>query len=346
MLKRAVAILLCILLAALLLVSCKPQEEEASGEIREIDDKIKIGMTFDTFVLERWTKDRDVFVSTAQKLGAEVDVQNANGDVEKQIQQIERFVNEGVDTIVIVAVDCYAMAEAVTMARNQGIEVVSYDRMIQGVLTDLYITTDSEQVGQAMAQELKNRLPGGGNIVMVCGPEADTNSQDVTNGFEKEIADSNLNVVSKTSVKAWVPEYGFQAVNEAFENIQEIDAVMCGNDGLAGNAIKALSEQQLAGKVIVVGQDADLEACQRIVEGTQSMTVYKPIEDMARMAAEYSIRLAKGEKLTKVTERKKNDVGEVPYCGLLPVPVTAENMDEVIIKPGFHLKDEVYLNVE
>ena len=124
---------------------------------------------------------------------------------------------------------------------------------------------------------------------------------------------------------------------------------MCGNDGLAGYAFRALSERQMAGKVIVVGQDADLEACQRIVEGTQSMTVFKPIDELAKMAAECAVKLVKGEDIGMIGEIANNKTIEngstVMYRGLLPISVTKENMDSVIIDSGFHVKEEVYLNM-
>lgn len=343
--NRAKGIVLCVL-AALLAAGagggCSKQEKTQPEVVIE---RIQIGITFDTFVLERWIRDRDVFVSTAKGLGAEVDVQNSNGDKEKQIRQVEEFIQQKKDVIVIVATDCYSLVDVVTKARNAGIHVISYDRLIQGTKTDLYITVDNRAVGNQMAEVVKSKLPDGGNVVMICGPEADTNSGDVAAGFEEALEGTNLQVVSKVHVKAWTPEYGFEAVTEAFQTGEKIDAVMCGNDGLAGYAIQALSEQQLAGTIVVTGQDADLEACQRVVEGTQTVTVYKPIEELARKAAEYAVSLAEGEGIKGVNDEMENDVGAVPYCGLEPIAVTAENIDEIIIDSGFHLKDEVYLNV-
>lgn len=349
--KKKLSVILCLLLTAALLVSCRGGEEEKTRHEKKTEEQLRIGITFDTFVLERWIKDRDVFVSTAGKYGAKVDVQNANSDVKKQISQIEKFIEEDMDVIVIVAVDCFSLEDVVTEARNKGIDVISYDRLIQGTVTDLYVTVDNSMVGREMAKAIMDKLPDGGNVVMICGPQMDTNSTDVVNGFEETIEGSNLKVVRRTYVQSWTPEYGFQAVNEAFKDMDKIDAVMCGNDGLAGFAIKALSEQQLAGSVIVVGQDGDLDACQRIVEGTQTMTVYKPIEQLAKIAAESAVKLARGEAVVGV-DIGKEDVKEtadgraVPYWGLSPTAVTRENMDEVIIEPGFHLRDEVYLNVE
>lgn len=353
--RRVVFVSLAVI-AALFLGACSnrgPQiKSEPAESAGEDSGDIRIGMTFDTFVLERWTRDRDVFVDTARKLGASVDVQTANGDVEKQKRQIEKFIEENMDAIVIVATDCYSLRDQVTAARNKGIKVISYDRLIQGVQTDLYITVDNKSVGTLMAQNIKEKLPDGGNIVMIGGPETDSNSEDVISGFETELGEERWDVIYKSHVKSWAPENGVEAVADAFEGTEgEIDAIMCGNDGLAGNVIRSLSEQQLAGSVVVVAQDADLEACQRIVEGTQSMTVYKPINELAKKAAECTVDLIRGKQTAdEMANGESVEVNEeglsVPYIGLKPVAVTEENIDSVIIDSGFHSKEEVYLNVD
>lgn len=348
--RRGIVFLMCCILACQLMTGCSAKEQE-TVEGKAEKSELKIGFTIDTLVLERWIRDRDVFVSVAQELGAQVDVQNANNDLEKQKEQIEQFIEDKVDVIVIVAVDSFGLASLVKKARNNGIKVISYDRLIQGTPTDLYITVDNESVGEEMGKTMMEKLPDGGDVVMICGPESDANSKDVADGFEKTIKDSNLRVVKKLSVDSWKPESGFQAANEAIADMEKIDGVMCGNDALAGYAIKALSEKQMAGNVVVVAQDADLEACQRIVEGTQTMTVYKPIERLAKVAAKCAVKLAKDEQIVGKDIGEKNvkettDGYEVPYWGLPPVAVTAENMDDVIVGLGFHPRDEIYLNVE
>ncbi len=341
---------LCVLLMAGLLAGCSSGEGTHSIAEKQRDKELKIGFSFDTFVLERWTRDRDIFVSTAQKLGASVDIQNANGDISKQREQVRRFIEDDIDVIVIIAVDCFSLGDLVEQARNKGIDVISYDRLVQKTVTDLYITVDSARVGEEMSRMLLRYLPDGGNVVMICGPEMDSNSAEVVRGFEKGIKGSSLEVVSKSCVESWAPEQGFQAATEAVQNVEHIDAIMCGNDGLAGYAVRALSERKMAGQVLVVGQDADVEACQRIVEGTQLMTVYKPIEQLAKTAAECAVKFAKGEKVVgtdigRSDVIKTSDGWEVPYWGLEPIAVTKENMDEIVIDSGFHLREEVYMNV-
>ena len=344
--KRMILSLLvcCLLLAAI--AGCQNQQSETVSETKD-KSKMTIGIAFDTFVLERWIRDREVFVDTAEKLGASVDVQNANGDVEKQKEQIKKFIDQNMDAIVVIAVDCFQLADVVAEAKEKGIIVVSYDRLIQEETSNLYITVDNRMVGREMAREIKSQLPEGGNVIMICGPKADTNSLDVADGFEEAMEGGRWKVIYTDYVKSWTPENGTAAVTEAFQNVTDVDAVMCGNDGLAGYVIRALSEMQMAGTVVVVGQDADLEACQRVVEGTQSMTVYKPIKELAKVAAECTVKLIKGETISELSESMELKNGSsVPYYGLEPVAVTKDNMDSVIIDSGFHPREEVYLNLK
>ncbi|MCM1416371.1 MAG: substrate-binding domain-containing protein, partial [bacterium] len=127
--------------------------------------------------------------------------------------------------------------------------------------------------------------------------------------------------------------------------VRQTEAIMCGNDDLATQAVRALAEKRRAGDIYVVGQDADLAACQRIVEGTQLMTVYKPVEKLATRAAEAAVALAQREGLTgdDVTQIASGAY-QVPYIALEPISVNKDNIDEVIIGSGFHLKEDVYLN--
>ena len=142
-----------------------------------------------------------------------------------------------------------------------------------------------------------------------------------------------------------------EAFDEESREILSMIRILCGNDDLASQAVKVLSENRLAGKVAVVAQDADLAACQRIVEGTQEMTVYKPIEQEANTAAEFAVALGKGEDITsgegeyKAVETFNDGTYDIPYYKIDPIAVTAENMDKVIIDGGFHTREDVYLNI-
>jgi D-xylose transport system substrate-binding protein len=341
--KKISAIIVIVLSIILSFTGCRgSNEDEMDTDITE--KKIQIGLSFDSFVIERWQRDREVFVSTAQDLGAEVNVQNANGDIEEQISQIQYFIDKKMDVIVVIAVDSEACSNVLKDAKEAGIIVVSYDRLVRNANADLYISFDNEEVGRLMAETLAKEVPEGGNIVTIFGPTTDHNVTLVEQGFQDVMEDSDLNVIYSVNAKEWLAEEAFNAVNVALDINPDIDGILCGNDGLASQAVRALSENRLAGKVVVTGQDADLVACQRIVEGTQTMTVYKPVDKLAKAAAEYAVKLAEGEDIS-VTATINDGSHEVPYVKLEPIAVNQDNLYEVIIEGGFQQEEEVYLNV-
>lgn len=329
------------------LVGCGQSDKVVAETETGKTDKMQIGLCFDSFVIERWLRDRDVFVSTAKELGAEVNVQNANGDVEQQISQIEYLIQKQVDALVIIAVDCSAISEVVQTAKEEGIKVVSYDRLINNVDSDLYISFDNKQVGKMMAQALVDANPQGGNIMMINGSPVDNNVKALEEGVHEVLDGSNLKISYNNYCDNWLAESAFHYVYEGLDKEPDICGVMCGNDDLASQAFRALAENQLAGKVALVGQDADLSACQHIVEGTQTMTVYKPVEELARTAAEKTVALIRGEgESDQKTQDTINDgTYDVSYIALQPIAVTKENMN-VITDSGFHSAEEVYLNVD
>jgi D-xylose transport system substrate-binding protein len=337
------AVMVILLMVISILTGCNNKQND-SIDTDTSEKKIQIGISFDSFVIERWQRDCEVFVSTAQDLGAEVNVQNANGDVKEQISQLDYFINKKVDVIVVIAIDSEACSEVLRKAKNEGIIVVSYDRLVRNANADLYISFDNEEVGRLMAETLVKEVPKNGNIVTIFGPTTDHNVTLVEQGFQEVMEGSKLNIIYSVYAKDWLAEEAFHSVNAALTITSEIDGVLCGNDNLASQAVRALSENRLAGKVVVTGQDADLAACQRIVEGTQTMTVYKPVDKLAKAAAEYAVQLARREDI-KVSTTINDGSNEVPYVKLEPIAVTKDNIDEVIIDGGFQKEEDVYLNV-
>ena len=338
--RKVIALLT--ILSLLLCAGCSSPEQKQVAPTTK-SEVCTIGLSFDSFVIERWTRDRDVFVSTANELGAEVNVQAAGGDVATQISQIKHFIEINVDAIVIITADAVALADVIIEARSKNIPVICYDRLVRNAGADLYISFDNEAVGKQMAQAICDKVPEGGKIVEIMGPESDYNVAQVMSGFDSVCSEHNMTVTLKYNCDNWKPELAYDFVNEHFEEVSKADAIMCGNDALAGEAIHALAERGFAGKIYVTGQDGDLEACQRLVEGTQLITVYKPVEKLARLAAECAVKLAAGQSIDNI--ETFNDGSEnIPYIAIEPSAVTRENLDAVIIDSGFHLREEVYLN--
>ena len=338
---------ICLFLAMmLLLTSCGEGEGGKNVNSPQEEEKIQIGMSFDSFVIERWQRDRDVFVSMAKELGAGVNVQNANGDIEEQKKQIDYFIQKDMDVIVIICIDSEGLGSSVQKAKDAGIKVIAYDRLIKDAGVDLYISFDNEMVGTMMAQSLIDEGLVGGNVLMLGGSPQDNNVSLVEGGFKKVMEENDVTVLDSFHADGWRAELAAAYVYDHVDVVSEADAIMCGNDNLASQVVHALAEKRLAGDILVVGQDADLEACQRIVEGTQVMTVYKPVEKLAQRAAECAVMLARGEEITgDDVSIMDNGSYQIPYVGLLPVSVTEKNINDVIINSGFHLKEDVYLNV-
>ena len=353
--KKLVLGMLVLCVGMVFLAGCGSVQEKDSAETEETasagkeEHKIQIGLTVDSFVIERWIRDRDVFVATARELGADVNVQDAGADAEEQISQIEYFISKQVDVIVVIARDCGVLSDVVQKAQNAGIPVISYDRMINNANTDFYISFDNRKVGEIMAQALIDAIPQGGDIFMIQGSSSDNNVKMLKEGFDDTLEDTNLNVVYEANCDGWTAELAVGCVEEALEKYPHVKGIMCGNDDIASQVVQVLAENQLAGNVVVIGQDGDLAACQRIVEGTQYMTAFKSIEDLAREAAKYAVEIGSGREASElegVTEKVNDGTYDIPSKVLDPIAVTRENIDEVIIDGGFHRRDEVYLNAE
>lgn len=344
--KRNLMMLLGGILILIMLTGCADKVPPTQNFEDQVSKKIQIGMSFDTFVLERWLRDRDVFVSTATELGAEVNVQNANGDAAEQLRQVQYLIDKEVQAIVIVPVDTgdAALAELLRKAKERGIKIICYDRLLENAGADLYISFDNKKVGELMAQAVLSKMPKDGKIAGIFGPETDTNATQVIEGVQEVLAANGQKLVYQSRAKGWKEEHAFEYMNECLEKEGEVDAVICGNDALASMALKALAENQKVGGVCIVGQDADILACQRIVEGYQYMTVYKPIHNLAKQAAQSTVNLIQGKQVV-ANEQINDGTDEIPFVCLEPIAVTKENMDKVIIDSQFHFREEVYLHV-
>ena len=307
-----------------------------------------IGLSMDTLKEERWQSDRDLFLKKAAELGADVAVQSANSDDTRQINDVQSLITSKVDALVIIPHNGEAMAKAVAMAHEAGIPVLSYDRLITGCDLDLYITFDNVKVGELQAKFLVDHMPSNGRLrlVRIYGAKTDNNAklfkQGQDNVLNPLIAAGKVEVLHEDWADDWKPENAKKIANAALTKVgHTFDAILASNDGTAGGAIQALMEEGLAGKVIVTGQDADLAACQRIVNGTQTMTIYKPIPQLANRAAEIAVALAKRKPLVAKAETDNGKLA-VPSVLLDIVAVTKDNMRDTVVKDGFRTESDVY----
>lgn len=345
--NRRFQIILALTLSISLLAGCgKPQEDSQKSAPPE-DDKIVIGFAMDTLVHERWLRDRDIFVAKAKELGADVILQIAYSDSREQERQVQYLLDQGIDILVLVPHDAVSAAAMVKKAKDRGIPVISYDRLVKNADVDLYISFDNIKVGELMGQAAVSQTPKG-NYLLLNGSESDNNSAMFREGYvsvlQKGIDDGTINIVKETWVVDWLYENALAYMQEVMESNPKIDAIIAGNDTLASAAIHVLTEKRLAGSVTVVGHDADLDGCQRVVEGTQYATIYKPIDIEATKGAEFAVALAKGENVL-VNSSINDGKYEVPFYKIDPILVTKDTMMDTVIKDQFHRMEDVYMNI-
>ncbi len=315
----------------------------------QADKKLVIGLSMDTLQEARWKVDRDLFVARANALGAEVMVNSANSDDSVQLRDVNSFISNGVDVIVIIPHDGAAMAQAVRNAHEAGIPVVAYDRLITDADLDLYVTFNNVKVGEVQAEYLVKAIGGKGNIVRIYGAPTDNNAKLFKEGqdniLKPYIESGAIKVVHEDWATEWRPQVAKQITNAAITNNgHDFVGILASNDGTAGGAIQALKEEGLAGQILVTGQDAELAATQRIVDGTQTMTIYKPVKTLATQAAEYAVKLAKGKPFVAKYELD-NGFTMVPSVFLPVTAVDKNNIVDTVIADGFRTFEDVYRNV-
>jgi D-xylose transport system substrate-binding protein len=306
---------------------------------------LTIGFCIDSLVLERWQKDLDAFTAEAEKLGAKVEARNANGDLELQVNQANELINnDSISAIVILPIDGSKFSEIIAKAKSRDKIVIAYDRLILNSAIDAFISFDTENIAPYMMRELEKVAPKG-NYLLIGGSLLDNNMKLIAEGIHRELEENeNIQLLDEVYCDNWSSISAYRQLSAILGENRDakIDAVVCGNDSLAVGAIRALSEYRLAGRVAVSGQDADLESCQRIIEGTQTMTIYKPVDLLGKKAAQVAVGLAQGF-APEGGQRWTENGYDILRCTIPIEVVTKLNMRDVIIESGFHREEEVYM---
>jgi D-xylose transport system substrate-binding protein len=308
-------------------------------------EKVIVGFSLDSLKEPIWKINKDSFVDKARSLGAEVRLEQSNGDDRLQLSQIDQLIAEGVNVLVVVPHDGEVCAEAVEKAHKAGIKIMAYDRLIKNSDVDLYVAIDNFTVGQLQAKEMLKNVKNG-NVAYIGGSPTDNNALLFRSGAMSvlEASKDSINIVMDRYSTDWKAEVAYNNIMELLNTNSDIQGIVCANDGTASGAIAALTKFSLAGKIPVTGLDSELSACQRIVEGTQLMTIYKPTNEISGKAAELAVKLAKGESI-QTNSTISNGKIDVPSYFVDPIVVTKENMMDTVIKDGFHNFEDVYKNI-
>jgi len=312
--------------------------------------QLTIGVSIRSLSEERWAREKDLMEAKAKELGVDIIFTDANNDEFVQNSQIENLIARGVDALIIIARNSDVAAAAVDMASAEGIPTIAYDVAIYHP-DAIYISFDSVRVGYEMAKAIVERVPKG-RYFWIGGSPTDDNAYLVRQGhfqvLQPLIDSGDIILVGEQWADAWSPEEALKHTeNMLTAQGNQIDAIVASNDGTAGGAIQALAEQGLAGKVAVSGQDADLVAVQRIAEGTQTVTIFKDVRILADVAMEAAVELAQGKRPSKINGQYRNEAKGIVQDAIFVdvIPVTKENLYEVIVKGGFHKLEDVYRNI-
>jgi D-xylose transport system substrate-binding protein len=316
----------------------------------------------------RWeSDDRRYFTEAFDAAGVDYNIVNAEGDAAQQQAQAEQAIADGASVILLVSLDTGSGATIIDTAKDAGVEVVEYDRFNTGGSGGAaYVSFDNVQVGATMAEELEPAIDDLGldkpRIVELNGGEEDNNSFLFKSGYDATVQErvdaGDWELVADQHVPGWDNQEA-QTIMEQILTDQnnKVDAVFAANDGLANSAINAMEAAGIEGAP-VSGQDATVAGIQNILLGKQTMTVYKPIQAEAEVAAAVALALQAGEDPADVdteadfeliginaedgqpAESPEGD-GVVPYYALVPIGVTADNIEDTVIADGFRTVEEV-----
>lgn len=337
------SLIVLLVLSSLVLMS---QDERETNEIDVVNEDVAkvIGISVDSLVIERWKKDVNILKSNAESLGYKVEVTNCFENSDVQNRQVRSLVDAGAKVIFIIPSDKDALNDAINYAKRKSVYVIAYDRFINSANVDAYVSFDNVLVGEYMATALLEVVPTG-QYVIINGAPSDNNSYMFNQGYHNilnpEIEKGHIKIIHESWADGWKEELAYERINTLLDEGVQIDAIIGANDLLAEGIISALSEHGLAGEIPVVGHDAEVSACQRIVEGKQLMTVYKPINVLAIGAMDVATKLMNNAPLDN-----DETLEGIPYIKYQVIAVNEENMRSTIVKDLFHLEEDIYRNKE
>jgi D-xylose transport system substrate-binding protein len=307
----------------------------------------KVGLSLPTQREERWVKDKQMMEAEAKKRGIDLRVQVTDNDAAKQVAQCENLISQGIKVLILAPHDASSASVIIDKASKAGIKVISYDRLVTDSPLDYYyLSFDNVKVGELQGEFITRKVPKG-TYVVLAGSPTDNNAKLFREGamkFIKPLADKgDIKVVMDQFVKDWQPSEAQKLCEQALTaNQNKVDAVLAPNDGTAGGCIQALAAQGLAGKVPITGQDAELAGAIRIVQGTQSMTIFKDTRELGKKAIEMALDLGAGKPIDTKGRTVHNNKKDVPSVLLTPLIVTKDTLDDMLVKSGYLKKEQVY----
>lgn len=307
---------------------------------------VRVGVSLPTQRDVGWVRYREALETVAKKQGnVTLLMQVADQDANSQASQVENLIAKQIDVLILAPQDAAAASSLVDAAHKAGVKVVSFDRLVLNAPVDLYVSFDNVKVGELQGQYLTKKVPKG-NYIILSGAPTDNNAKLFKQGAMKFIqplvAKGEVKIVMDQAINDWQPSEAQRLVeNSLTANANKIDAVLAPNDNTAGGVIQALSSQKLDGRVAVTGQDAELTAAQRILAGTQAMTVFKDQKKLAAEALKNAVLLANKQPIAATT-KTSNGKADIPSILLTPIAVDKKNLDKELVDSAYLERARVY----
>jgi D-xylose transport system substrate-binding protein len=302
----------------------------------------KIGVLLpDTASSARYeTADRPLLTKAFQAAGVQFDIQNAGGDKAKFQTIAEGMLSSGVKALIMDSLDNESGAAVIKKAADVGVPVIDYDRLTLGGAASYYVSFDNVAVGTAIGEGLVKCMQANGDktggVVELNGSPDDNNATLFKQGYDKVIKGAGYSVVADQAVAGWSNTQAKTDFEQIFSKVKgKFVGVASANDGLGGAVVTVLDQNGLAGKIPVTGQDASDEGLQRVLLGTQCVTIYKAIKKEADAAVDLAVKLSKGDTAGAdqaaagtVQDTKLNK--PVKSVLLAPQAIYADNVKDVI----------------
>ena len=365
--KKILTVLLALLMV-LTLAGCGAKKEEAKEEA----PTNLVGVSMPTKDLQRWNQDGENMEKELKAAGYDVDLQYGANDIPTQVSQIENMIANGCKALVIASIDGDSLGTVLAQAKEKGIPVIAYDRLIMNSdAVTYYATFDNWLVGVKQGEfiEAQLDLANAGdkkfNIEFITGDPGDNNINFFFDGamsvLQKYVDAGTLNCPSGQTAtlkadgsydKATVAtaNWATDAAQSRFENIlasyyadgTQLDAVLASNDSTACGVENALNASYTGAWPVITGQDCDIAIMKNLVEGKQGMSVFKDTRTLASKVVEMVDAIMKGaEPPINDTKTYDNGTGVIPSFLCEPVACTAENYKELLIDSGYYKESDI-----
>lgn len=309
------------------------------------DKEVKIGVSMGVGAATRWDSEMQYMEARAKELGVDIETRlNRTDEPLTQEEDCKEMIDNGIDVLIITPRDVNDTKAILDYAKKNDVKVISYARAIVNEGIDLYIGYDSEKIGQLMGEYI-TELAYQGDYIILKGDANDQNAGLINNGAMVSIdaIKDNIQIILETDIQGWDPAIAKGKVKEALiNNNNTVDAIFAPNDKLAGASIEALAELGITKPVVVTGMDAELDAIQRIVAGTQGCTMYMDLKELAFTAVNEAVHLARGEKVNVNAQYTIGGDESVEANLIVGSLITSKNIDKQIIEKKVYTKEQVY----